>query len=68
MKPEDYVWIQDAAKEYDRSREWLDKQVAEGRLSVVQVPGDRRMYLLRAELDKLLRPHVVRPATQDQAG
>jgi hypothetical protein len=63
-----YIWIADAVKEYDRSREWLDKQVSEGKLSVAQIPGDRRLYLVRAELDNLLRPQIVRPAKDSQAG
>lgn len=67
----DIIWIQDAAKEYNRTRKWLDEQVDGGKLSVVNIPGDRRVYLLRAELDNLIRPQIVKPADADsgsQAG
>lgn len=56
----DLIWIEDAAREYDRSRKWLKEQVDEGKLSYVEVPGDRRLYLLRSELDTLFRPEVKR--------
>jgi hypothetical protein len=50
----DYVWIQEAAKEFDRSRAWLDEQVRQGRLTVAKFEGDRRVYLRRSELKKML--------------
>lgn len=56
----DLIWIQEAAKEYDRSRKWLDEQVAAGKLSVGTIEGDRKVYLLRSELDALLRPQIRR--------
>jgi hypothetical protein len=56
----DLIWIEDAAREYDRSRKWLKEQVDDGKLSYVEVPGDRRLYLLRSELDALFRPEVKR--------
>jgi hypothetical protein len=67
----DFIWIQDAATEYKRSRKWLDDQIAAGKLSVVNIPGDRRVYLLRSEIDKLLRPQITRGGASDagnQAG
>lgn len=54
----DLIWIQDAAKEYDRSRKWLDEQVAAGKLHYATIEGDRKVYLLRSELDKLLKPNI----------
>src|SRR5579859_495804 len=54
------IWIQDAALEYKRSRKWLDEQVALGRLSYATAEGDKRAYLLRSELDLLLRPNIRR--------
>ncbi len=60
MDTEGLIWIADAVKEYGRSREWLDRQTANGTLSVAKIPGDRRVYLLRKELDALLRPQITR--------
>jgi hypothetical protein len=61
----DLIWIEDAAREFERSRKWLKEQVDEGKLSYVEIPGDRRLYLLRSELDALFRPEVRR---RDSAG
>lgn len=64
----DFIWIEDAAKEYDRSRSWLDGQVDQGKLSIVNIPGDRRKYLRRSQLNKLLRPQEEwrGPASEDR--
>lgn len=56
----DLIWIQDAAEEYHRSRKWLDDQVASGKLSAATIEGDRKVYLLRSELDTLLSPQIRR--------
>jgi hypothetical protein len=56
----DLIWIEDAAREYARSRKWLKEQVDTGKLSYVELPGDRRLYLLRSELDALFHPEVKR--------
>lgn len=65
---DDLIWIEEAAKTYNRSRQWLDKQVADRKLSVATIPGDRRVYLLRSELDAMLQPQIT-PRIQDgQAG
>jgi hypothetical protein len=66
--PDEFIWIQDAQKQYQRSREWLDKQIAEKRLSVAKIPGDRRVFLVRAELEALLRPQIVQQAENDRVG
>jgi hypothetical protein len=50
----EYVWIQDAVKEYRRSRAWLDEQLRDGRLTYAKFEGDRRVYLKRAELAAML--------------
>lgn len=54
------IWIEDAASEYKRSRSWLEQQYAAGLLTVAKIPGDRRTYLKRDELDRLLRPREMR--------
>jgi hypothetical protein len=54
----DYIWIQEAAKEFHRSRAWLDEQVRSGTLTVAKFKGDRRVYLRRSELEKMLAEPV----------
>jgi hypothetical protein len=51
----DLIWIVEAQVVYNRSRDWLQKQVKEGKLSSVLLPGTTRVYLRRSELDKLLK-------------
>lgn len=62
----EHIWIDDAAREYRRSRAWLDEQVRHGKLTLVKFPGDRRSYLKRAELDALL--HTPREQRKDGSG
>ena len=63
----DIIWIDDAAEKYNRSRRWLKEQVDSGRLSYASIPGDKRLYLLRAELDALFSPQIKRNAPADSA-
>lgn len=58
-----YIWLEDAAREYKRSRDWLYRQVREGKLNGYTFPGDRKTYLLREELDKYL--NTPRPVKDD---
>ncbi len=55
IRDTDYVWIQEAAKEYHRSRAWLDEQVRDGKLTVAKFTGDRRVYLRHSELKAMGR-------------
>lgn len=50
----DLIWIQDAAEEYKRARSTLDRLIAEGTLHPVEFLGDKRRYLRRSELDRVL--------------
>jgi len=52
----DLIWIVEAQVVYGRSRDWLQKQVKEGRLTSVLLPGTTKIYLRRSELDGLLGP------------
>lgn len=58
--PAVHIWIVAAISEYNRSRGWLDKQIEAGKLRTVRFPGDRKLYLFRAELDALLSPQTWR--------
>lgn len=53
----DLIWIKDAETAYKRTRPWLDKQVDLGKLSLVRIEGDKRVYLRRSQLDALLSPY-----------
>ena len=53
---QDLIWIVEAQVVYKRSRDWLQKQVKEGTLSSVLLPGTTKVYLRRSELEKLLGP------------
>ena len=64
----DLVWIEDAVKEYKRSRGYLDKLVDMGQLSVATFPGDRKVYLLRSELDVVILKPQITKRTDEQAG
>jgi peptidyl-tRNA hydrolase len=50
----DVIWIETAAKQYGRSRTWLDEQVKAGKLHVFKREGDKKVYLSVAELEHLL--------------
>ncbi len=54
--PNDLIWIMEATFEYKRSRDWLESQVREGKLTKYTIPGDKRVYLSRKQLEKLLMP------------
>jgi uncharacterized protein (UPF0216 family) len=64
----DIIWIQDAEKAYSRNRRTLDALIDERRLSVVAIPGDRKIYLLRKELDALFKPRIIQPAKHQDVG
>lgn len=55
---QDLIWIVEAQVVYGRSRDWLQKQVKEGKLSSVLLPGTTKVFLRRSELDKLLGPRT----------
>jgi excisionase family DNA binding protein len=61
MAANDFIWIEDAAREYKRSRDWLYRQIREGKLTGYNFPGDRRVYLSREQLDQYLK--TARPIT-----
>lgn len=60
------IWIQDAVKHYERSLSWFQDRVKEREIKAYKIPGDRKQYLLRADIEALLMP---RPWTaEDDAG
>jgi len=68
ISKDDIIWIQDAEKAYNRNRRTLDALIDERKLSVVAIPGDRKVYLLRKELDALFKPRIIQPAEGQDVG
>jgi hypothetical protein len=50
----DLIWIQDAVEEYGRARGTIARLVDQGILHKVEFFGDKRDYLRRSELDRVL--------------
>jgi hypothetical protein len=66
-----WVWIEDAAKEYGKSRAWLDEQVRHGAITYQKFEGDRRTYLLRTDVERVVgqsNASRMRPRHDAQAG
>jgi hypothetical protein len=59
VEPQDLVWIVDAERTYNRSREWFLKQIKLKKLHKTKIEGDRKAYLLRSEIEELLKPRVL---------
>jgi hypothetical protein len=53
------IWIVDAEREFNRSREWFLKQIKLGKLHRTKIAGDRKVYLLRDEIVQLLQPRIL---------
>jgi hypothetical protein len=55
----DLIWIADAEKEFNRSREWFLKQIKLKKLHKTKIEGDRKVYLVREEIVRLLQPRII---------
>jgi len=62
----EYIWIEDAVRDYKRSRTWLDQQIKAGRLTYAQFEGDRRIYLKRSELNAMLGKPIIEERKSDE--
>ncbi len=60
-----YIWIVEAATVYRRSRSWLESEVEAGRLTYAKFSGDRRIYLRRDELDRIVGKPIIEERRQD---
>ncbi len=59
LGPQDLIWIADAENEFNRSREWFLKQIKLGKIHRTKIEGDRKVYLLRSEIKRLLQPRIL---------
>ncbi len=53
---EELMTLAEAVREFKCSDSWLRKQLREKRLTAYEKGADRRVYVLRSELDKLMSP------------
>ena len=51
----EYIWIQDAEKEFKRSQVWFYRQIKNGVLTKYTLAGDLHVYLSRKELKELFQ-------------
>jgi hypothetical protein len=61
----EYIWIQDAQKEFGHSLVWFYRQIKNGVLTKYTRAGDLRIYLSRKELKDLFQ---FRPASKPKQG
>jgi len=59
IEQRDLIWIVDAEQQYNRSREWFLKQIRLKKLHRTKIEGDRKVYLLRNEVEQLLQPRIL---------
>ena len=59
VEQRDLIWIADAEQQFNRSREWFLKQIKLKKLHKSKIEGDRKVYLLRSEIEKLLQPRIL---------
>jgi hypothetical protein len=59
IEQKDLIWIADAEQQYNRSREWFLKQIRLKKLHKTKIEGDRKVYLLRNEVEQLLQPRIL---------
>jgi hypothetical protein len=64
---DDLIWIQEAVKLYERSLSWFQDRVKEGSIKAYKIPGDRKQYLLRGDVEALLAPRPWTAADGDGA-
>lgn len=65
---DDLIWIQDAVKIYGRSLSWFQDRVKEGTLKAYKIPGDRKQYLLRSDVEVQLAPRPWTAADDEADG
>ena len=52
----DLIWIQDAVKEYSVSLWWFQEQIRNGMLDAYKLPGTKRQYLSRKQIEEAIKP------------
>ena len=57
MIPPDFIAIQEAEVVYKRSIPWFYDRIKEHKLRKFTIPGDKKTYLLRSEIQAILQPY-----------
>ena len=52
---EGLIWVTEAMIEYQHSRGWFNRRIADGDLEAVQLPGTTKVYLRRAQVERAVR-------------
>jgi hypothetical protein len=69
VDPKDVIWIQDAMKEFGTTRYIINQLVDARKLTVIKMPGQGdKIFLLRSEVAKQLKPQIVQRAEDEEAG
>lgn len=54
--PKDLVKLGDVLRDYKPSRSWWDARIAAGEITAYTVPGERSLFLSRADVERVLQP------------
>ena len=54
--PRDLVKLADVLKDYKPSRSWWDARISAGDITAYTVPGERGIFLSKADVEHLLQP------------
>jgi hypothetical protein len=55
--PNDLVRLMDVLKDYKPKRGWWEQRIAKGEIQPYAVPGERGIWLSKADVERLTRPH-----------
>lgn len=64
--PSDLIWLVEAADLYHRSRGYMESLIEPGprgepaQLSHVVIPGDKKKYMLRSELERFFQGQIIK--------
>lgn len=63
--PADLIRLADVLREFKPSRSWWDSRINAGEIRAYSVPGERGIFLSRADVERILQP---RPYERGERG
>ena len=63
--PTDLVKLADVLRDYKPSRSWWDGRIAHGDITPYTVPGERGIFLSKADVERLLQPRPYERAARE---